>query len=74
MTMVTQKGQVTIPKKVRERLNIKQGDEVIFEVNEDNVVIRKKESRPQFRKYIGYLKNKEGQTSDKIIRELREGA
>jgi len=74
MTMVTQKGQVTIPKKVRDRLNIKQGDEVIFEVNEDNVVIRKKESRPQFRKYIGYLKYKKGQTADKIIRELREGA
>jgi AbrB family looped-hinge helix DNA binding protein len=32
---VTQKGQVTIPKRVRARLGIKPGNKVIFEVAED---------------------------------------
>lgn len=73
MTFVTQKGQVTIPKKVREMLHIEKGDEVIFEVHEEDVVIRKKESRPQFRKYIGYLKDKKGLKADEIIREMRNG-
>lgn len=73
MTTVTQKGQVTIPKQVRDLLDIKQGDKVIFEIGEKDVVIRKKEQKPQFRKYIGFLKGKTEKDSRKLIRELRNG-
>ena len=38
---ITSKGQVTVPKKVRESLGIKEGDYLGYEVNEDNAVIRK---------------------------------
>jgi antitoxin PrlF len=39
---VTSKGQVTIPKQVRELLGIKPGNEVAFELAEDGrVVVRK---------------------------------
>jgi len=42
---VTTKGQVTIPLKIREKLNIKPASEVEFIVGEDNrVYIVKKES------------------------------
>ena len=35
---ITSKGQVTIPKDVRERLHLKAGDQVDFEVAQDGVV------------------------------------
>jgi antitoxin PrlF len=38
---VTTKGQVTIPKPVREALGIDAGDEVIFRIYEDRAVIAK---------------------------------
>jgi AbrB family looped-hinge helix DNA binding protein len=31
---ITSKGQVTIPKKIREKLGLKPGDKISFEVNE----------------------------------------
>ena len=38
---ITSKGQVTVPKRVRESLGIKVGDSIAYEVNEDNAVIRR---------------------------------
>ena len=38
---VTSKGQVTVPKRVRESLGISEGDSIAYEVHEDNAVIRK---------------------------------
>lgn len=35
---VTSKGQVTIPKEIRERLNIKTGDRLDFRVDDDGEV------------------------------------
>jgi antitoxin PrlF len=44
-TTVTKKGQVTIPKAVRDRLNIKPGSAVDFELAPDGRVILTKVSR-----------------------------
>jgi antitoxin PrlF len=45
-TLVTSKGQVTIPKKVRDYLGIKPGDAVDFELGADRrVVLTKTEAR-----------------------------
>ncbi len=38
---ITSKGQVTVPKRVRESLGIKEGDSIGYEVHEDNAVIRR---------------------------------
>ncbi|NPV71834.1 MAG: AbrB/MazE/SpoVT family DNA-binding domain-containing protein [Firmicutes bacterium] len=35
---VTSKGQITIPSRVRERLDIEYGDEVVFDFTEDREV------------------------------------
>lgn len=46
-TMMTVKGQVTIPKKVREALRLSPGDGVDFDVNRDGqVVVFKAGARP----------------------------
>ncbi len=73
MPAITQKGQVTIPKDIRKVLHVKQGDEVIFEVEEDKVIVRRKNKHPRFQKYVGFLKSKKGQKADEIVRALREG-
>ncbi len=38
---VTEKGQVTIPKELRDALGIGAGTEVEFERNDDSIVVRK---------------------------------
>jgi AbrB family looped-hinge helix DNA binding protein len=43
MPRVTTKGQVTIPKEIRETLGIEPGDEVAFEETDDGYAIRKQE-------------------------------
>ena len=43
---VTEKGQVTIPKDVRDRFGIGAGTEVVFEVEHDEIVVRKVSDGP----------------------------
>lgn len=44
-TTVTEKGQVTIPREIRERLRLRPRDRVIFEVEGDAVRIRRAPSK-----------------------------
>jgi antitoxin PrlF len=58
MPSVTTKGQVTIPKTVREAMGIKPGDEVTFEETAEGYVIQKNapttnEGTDPFEKYRG---------------------
>ncbi|NJK58569.1 MAG: AbrB/MazE/SpoVT family DNA-binding domain-containing protein [Pleurocapsa sp. SU_5_0] len=38
---VTQKYQATIPQAVRKKLEIEQGDRIIFEIEDDKVILKK---------------------------------
>jgi AbrB family looped-hinge helix DNA binding protein len=50
-TTMTVKGQVTIPKKVRDALHLSPGDSVDFDVNDaGQVVVRKAGDRPAHRR------------------------
>ncbi len=49
---ITIKGQVTIPKKIREFLNLKPGDKVIFEKEGDTVVLKPARTLLDFRGYV----------------------
>jgi len=40
---ISKKGQITIPKDVREKLGLKVGDKVVFESISQGILIRKKE-------------------------------
>jgi len=42
LTTVTSKFQVTIPKKIREVLDVKEGDKLIFTINDNGDVVIKK--------------------------------
>lgn len=68
---VTSKGQVTIPKKVRDRLGVHPGEEVGFEEKEGVIVITKAVSKSPFDKWVGRLAKLEGQKSDDLVKELR---
>lgn len=37
---VTRNGQITVPKPIRERFDVQEGDEVAFEIRDDHVVLR----------------------------------
>jgi AbrB family looped-hinge helix DNA binding protein len=68
MPRVSEKGQVTIPKDVRELLGIHPGDEVEFEKENGDIKIIKKVDDKVLDEYVGYLGK--GKT-DTFIRELR---
>ena len=38
---ITTKGRITIPKEIRERLELKEGDKVIFVIKTEQAIIRK---------------------------------
>ena len=71
---ITSKGQVTIPQEVRQRLGLKQGDQVAFVVENGMTVIKpaRGEENP-FERYAGALGSFE--TKDEInawLSELRD--
>jgi antitoxin PrlF len=68
---VTSKGQVTIPKQVRERLGVRAGDDVGFEEKGGLFVVRKVVPESPFDKWVGRLKGLEGRRSDDLVKEAR---
>ena len=74
---VTVKGQVTIPKQVRDRLGLKPGDRVAFETDEQGrVSLRKAEAEApadidRFRRLMGCATELKGMTTDEIMVLLR---
>lgn len=75
MPKVTQKGQVTIPHQIRSLLSIKTGDEVIFQIDKEKVLLKKREaSIKNISKYIGFLSHLTGRRIEEIICELRGNA
>ena len=70
-TKITFKGQVTIPKEIREALTIQEGDSVIFEVQGDHAVLKplRKKSLADFYGVLPATRPYQG--SEAIRREVR---
>ncbi len=68
-TVVSEKGQITIPKPLRVRLGLRKGQ--VLEVREERgrLVMTKSTSTNPFDKYYGALHT--GKTTDEILAELR---
>jgi AbrB family looped-hinge helix DNA binding protein len=70
MATVTRKGQVTIPKVVREALGLGPGAKVVFEIREGEAVLRRRAPVEALDNWYGRLKHL-GKTTDEIMEELR---
>ncbi len=80
---LTSKGQITIPREVREQLGLKVGDKLLFEVEEDTIRLRVLKSRPlgelkgslpAKHPYLGKEGEREAARRSAVRRVLAEGA
>ena len=70
-TTVSQKGQITIPKRLRDRLGIRPGQVLDFSEEKGALVARKTKQEDAIQKVYGILKTK--RRTDEIIDSLRGG-
>ena len=73
---ITSKGQVTIPKKVRDCLGVKAGDQIEFVQKDGAVVVQRHFDADAFQraldKWSGRLKHLQGRDPDELVREMRD--
>jgi AbrB family looped-hinge helix DNA binding protein len=68
---ITSKGQITLPKKLRDRAGLKQGDEVKFVEDRHGIRILRNLDPDRFRKWRGFGKGLKGEDIDRVIDEMR---
>ncbi|MBI5026354.1 MAG: AbrB/MazE/SpoVT family DNA-binding domain-containing protein [Nitrospirae bacterium] len=68
---VTTKGQITIPKEIREKLGVQPGENLSFEEKNGIFYIKKSLKKSPFDKWVGKLKTLKGQKTDAVIDDLR---
>lgn len=68
---VTSKGQITIPKQVRDKLGIEPGEGISFIEKDGIFYIKKAVHKSPFDKWVGKLKTLKGRKSDELTAELR---
>jgi len=69
MPKLTVKGQVTIPKAIREALGLKPGSKITFIIQDGKCILEKEIEDDPFAKWVGYL-NRPG-NSDRIVEAMR---
>jgi AbrB family looped-hinge helix DNA binding protein len=67
--VVSEKGQVTIPKRIREQLGIRPGQVLEFRENQGQMVVVKQSAEDRVTKVYGILKLK--RRTDDLINQLR---
>ncbi len=66
---ITEKGQVTIPKPIRERYGLYPGTEIRFVEREHRVTVEKAQATDAWQRYRGFLKLRK--RTDEVMRLLR---
>jgi AbrB family looped-hinge helix DNA binding protein len=67
---VAERGQITLPKQVRDALGLSKGTKLKIEIEGDRVVLRK-DVKDALSRVRGRFKLPPGVTSDDVMRELR---
>ena len=68
---ITSKGQITIPKAVRDELGLRSGDHIEFVKANGGFRVEKHLEGNPFDKWRGFLKHLEGKRSDDLVDEMR---
>lgn len=68
---LTSKGQITIPKRVRDALDLKSGDEVVFRVERSRAVVTKTLDFLELGGSVPVAADKRGTAWDDVIRRTR---
>lgn len=68
---VTSKGQITIPKEVRDRLGIAEGDQIVFRVEEHRAVLAKTPNLLDLAGAVDIPTAKRGTSWDEVRRNTR---
>jgi len=68
---VTSKGQVTIPKRVRDALGLREGDELLFRVDQSRAVISKTPSFLDLAGSVAVPAGKRATPWDDVLRQTR---
>jgi antitoxin PrlF len=68
---ITSKGQVTIPKNVRDALGLREGDELVFRVERSRAVIAKTPSLLDLAGSVSVPAEKRGTPWDEVLRQTR---
>lgn len=68
---LTSKGQITIPKPVRDALDLREGDEVIFRVERSRAVIAKTPNFLELAGSVALPAGKRGTQWDEVLRRTR---
>jgi len=70
-TKITSKGQVTVPKRVRDRMGLRPGDAVDFVEKGGQVHLVKAPKQGAFSAHRGFLKDLAGADPDHLVKRLR---
>jgi AbrB family looped-hinge helix DNA binding protein len=68
---VSSKGQITIPRAVREALAIEEGDELVFRVEGDRAIIARSPDLLALAGSVSVPASKRGTAWDEVLRETR---
>jgi len=69
---ITSKGQITVPREVRQALGVKSGDKLLFESDSQGIRVRPLRTKSTFSKYRG-IGNPEIPSGRKSIRKWLRG-
>jgi AbrB family looped-hinge helix DNA binding protein len=69
--VVSEKGQVTIPKRLRDRLGIRPGTTLEFDAEEGKLICRKTDGGDAFRKWRGRGRLPGGVNVDRYLARIR---
>jgi antitoxin PrlF len=68
---LTSKGQITIPKRVRDALELREGDEVVFRVERSRAVLAKTPDFIELAGSVAVPAAKRGTPWDEVLRRTR---